>query len=72
MLRIVRTPDGQVCLDLTGKLPGRGAYVCLKRECVLSAEKRDALSKSLKTGVPRELYGEIMKQLPPGGECDEP
>jgi hypothetical protein len=40
-------------------MPGRGAYVCAKRECVTVAKKRDALSRALKAHVPEEVYEEL-------------
>jgi hypothetical protein len=61
MLRVVRTPDGVVRLDPTGKAPGRGAYVCAREECVLRARKRDALARSLKVPVERALYESLLE-----------
>lgn len=63
MLRIVRTPEGEVVIDPSGKLPGRGAYVCLRDECVLAAEKRDGLSKSLKVPFDKGLYARLLEQV---------
>jgi hypothetical protein len=61
LLRIVRSPAGEVRVDRGGKAPGRGAYLCRNRECLRSARKRDALSKALKTKVPLEIYEELEK-----------
>ncbi|HCL79449.1 MAG TPA: DUF448 domain-containing protein [Synergistaceae bacterium] len=63
MLRIVRTPEGEVVIDPSGKLPGRGAYVCLRDECVLAAEKRDALSKALKVSFDHDLYARLLERV---------
>lgn len=60
MLRIARDAGGKVTVDPTGRLPGRGAYVCLKDECILSAQKRDALSRALKVKVDGEIYHELL------------
>ena len=71
MLRITRDVGGKVSLDPTGRLPGRGAYVCLKEECILSAKKRDALSKALKIKVDGEIYQDLLA-MAKGGRQDEP
>ncbi|WP_198468709.1 RNase P modulator RnpM [Acetomicrobium sp. S15 = DSM 107314] len=60
LLRVVRSPKGEVVIDPTGRMPGRGAYVCAKRECVTVAKKRDALSRALKARVPEEIYEELL------------
>lgn len=60
MLRIARTSAGAVEIDPSGRLPGRGAYVCLNEECVLNAKKRDALSRALKAKVGPEIYDALL------------
>jgi uncharacterized protein len=50
--RIVRTPDGRVVLDPTGRLNGRGAYVCHDSECLTNAIKKGALARALETPLP--------------------
>ena len=50
--RIVRTPDGGVVLDPTGRLNGRGAYVCVGTECLTNAIKKGALARALETPLP--------------------
>lgn len=59
LLRVVRSPEGEIRIDPGGKAPGRGAYLCRNIECLRAAKKRDALSKALKTKVPREIYEEL-------------
>lgn len=59
LLRVVRTPGGEIMIDPGGKAPGRGAYLCRNIECVRAAKKKDALSKALKTKVPGEIYQEL-------------
>ena len=51
LVRVVRTPEGSAVLDVTGKLPGRGAYICLNPECLHRARKTGALSRALKTSL---------------------
>jgi hypothetical protein len=50
--RIVRSPDGRVTLDPTGRLTGRGAYVCHDTDCLTIAINKGALSRALETGLP--------------------
>ncbi len=56
LIRIVRSPEGVVSIDSTGKLAGRGAYICRKRDCFTLAKKRKALDRSLETGISTEVY----------------
>jgi hypothetical protein len=59
LVRVVRKPDGGVCIDPTGKQPGRGAYLCRKQECVAAAAKRKGLERALGTAVPADLIEEL-------------
>lgn len=63
LTRIVRTPEGDVKLDPTGKLNGRGAYLCPKPECLEKAYKGDRLSQALKTDVSEEIYNRLRGDL---------
>lgn len=60
--RIVRMPDGAVRFDETGRLPGRGAYVC-SRECLDSANAKGKLQRSLKCSVGEEEAAEVAEGL---------
>jgi uncharacterized protein len=55
LLRIVRTPDGQVLADASGRLAGRGAYVCNDPACIERAITKGALGRALKTPLPPDL-----------------
>ena len=59
LVRIVRTPEGQTAMDLTGKANGRGAYLCGDKSCLLKALKTKRLEKSLGA----ELSGEVVLEL---------
>ena len=63
MVRIARKPDGDVVIDPSGRVPGRGAYVCAREECVREARKRDALSRALKVRVPSEAYDALLEMI---------
>lgn len=56
LLRIVKTPDGNFAIDPTGKLNGRGAYVCKSQECVAKLKKTRQLNRAFKQEVPDEVY----------------
>ena len=59
LIRVVRTPDGNVCVDTTGKANGRGAYLKLSNEVIEKAKKSKALDRHLEVEVPDSLYEEL-------------
>jgi len=59
LIRIVRTPEGNVDIDLTGKKSGRGVYICAQKECLHSATKGKKLAKNLKIYVPPEIVEKL-------------
>ena len=61
LIRIVRTPDGNVEIDETGKKNGRGAYLKRSIEALEVAKKKKALARSLECEIPQELYEELHK-----------
>ena len=61
LLRIVRTPEGEVKVDLTGKLNGKGAYISKSNEALDIAKKKKVLNRALETEIPEEIYEEISK-----------
>ena len=63
LLRVVRSPEGAVSLDFTGKKPGRGAYVCPDPDCLKKARKSRALERAFETAVPAEVYGQLEEQM---------
>lgn len=63
MIRILKTTDDEVVLDTTGKKNGRGAYLCLSKECLNKAIKSKALPRSLKMPIPQEVYDSLKKEL---------
>ncbi len=72
LIRVVRTPEGEIVLDATGKKSGRGAYICPDPSCLKKARKGDRLSRSLDTQIPGEIYDALEKQLASaGGVTDE-
>ena len=61
LLRIVRTPEGEVKVDLTGKLNGKGAYLSKSNEALSIAKKKKVIDKALEVEVPEEVYEEISR-----------
>ena len=59
LIRVVKSPEGQISLDKTGRSPGRGAYVCPNEECLKKAVKSKALSRALEVPVPENIYEEL-------------
>ena len=66
MIRVVRCTDGSVSLDFSGKLNGRGAYVCPDPECLKKAQKSKALERSLEVAIPQEVYDRLEKEMEAG------
>ena len=63
MLRVVRGTDGEVSLDFSGKLNGRGAYVCPDPDCLKKARKTRALERCLEVAIPEEVYDRMEKEM---------
>ena len=63
MVRIIKTPEDVICLDATGKMNGRGAYLCNSASCYEKAVKSKGIERSLKTNIPQEIYDAIGKEL---------
>ncbi len=56
LIRVVKTAEGEIKFDSTGKLNGRGAYICKDKECLLKARKTNALARAFETSVSDEIY----------------
>ena len=65
LIRVVRSPEGEVSFDITGRKAGRGVYICPDKACLQKAIKSKALSRALECEIPEEVYkrleGEIGK-----------
>ena len=67
LIRIVRTPEGDIKIDSTGKLGGRGAYICKSAECLSKAMKSRALSRAFGVEIPEEIFAELERKLSDAG-----
>lgn len=63
LIRIVRTPEGSVELDRTGKKNGRGAYICPRSECLAKARKSRGLERSLQAAISAEVYDRLEEEM---------
>ncbi len=63
LIRVIRTPEGEILPDPTGKANGRGAYICRSAECLRMAVKNKGLERSLKAQIPPEVLERIEKEL---------
>lgn len=70
LLRVVRSPEERVALDLTGKRSGRGAYVHSSAACIERALRTGALSRALKAPVPQDLQPQLMEYAAPDENTD--
>jgi len=68
LIRVVRSPEGEISLDFKGKKPGRGAYLCKSIDCLKRAKKSKALERSLETEIPAEVYAQLEEQMEAGYE----
>ena len=66
MIRVVRQTDGTVSLDFSGKLNGRGAYVCPDPECLQKCRKTRSLDRCLEVTIPEEVYERLTREMEDG------
>ena len=66
LIRILRTPDGQIVLDFDGKKSGRGAYICKNASCLKKARKARRLETSLECNIPDEIFDRMEEELTVG------
>lgn len=66
LIRVVRSPEGEISLDLTGKKSGRGAYVCKNLQCFRKARRAKRFSSALECVIPEEVYDDMERQLNDG------
>lgn len=67
LVRVVRSSEGEVSLDLRGKKPGRGAYICPDPNCLKKAVKSRALERAFSAPIPPEVIETLTAQLEEGG-----
>ena len=68
LIRVVRSPEGEISLDFRGKTSGRGAYVCPDPECLKRVRKSKALERAFSAQLPAEVYDALEAQMEQGDE----
>ena len=63
LIRAVKSPEGEISLDLTGKKSGRGAYICPDKDCFDKARKGRRLERALETKIPESVYDAMLDEL---------
>ena len=63
LFRVVKTKEGEISIDETGKKNGRGAYICRDMECFLKAQKKHSLERSLKCSISEEIYEKLRQEI---------
>jgi len=63
LIRVVRSPEGEVSLDFHGKKNGRGAYICPQMDCLKKAIRSKALERSLEVPIPEEIYAQLEREM---------
>ena len=63
LIRVLKTTDGQITIDATGRKNGRGAYLCPSMDCFKKAVKGKGLERSFKMAIPKEVYESLEKEM---------
>ena len=66
LIRVVRSPEGEISLDFRGKAPGRGAYLCPDGACLKRAIKAKALNRAFEVEIPQEIYEDLLVSMEEG------
>ena len=66
LVRVLRTPEGEIVLDLTGKKSGRGAYICKNANCLKKARKSRRIESSLECSIPETVYDRMEEEISHG------
>ena len=66
LIRVLRTPEGEIVLDLVGKKSGRGAYICKNADCLKKARRKQRLETTLGCTIPSEVYDRLEEELAVG------
>ena len=63
LVRVVKSPQGEISVDFTGKVSGRGAYICANAECLNRARKIKALERALEHGIEDEVFSRLASEI---------
>ncbi|MCC8016074.1 MAG: YlxR family protein [Clostridiales bacterium] len=68
LIRVVKSPQGEISIDLTGKKNGKGAYVCNNIECLKKARKRKSLERAFSMKIENSVYDKMEEEIINGKE----
>ncbi|MCQ2419584.1 MAG: YlxR family protein [Clostridia bacterium] len=68
LIRVVKSPEGELSLDFKGKAPGRGAYLCPNPECLKKAIKSRSLERAFSCQIPQEVYDALTERMEAGSD----
>ncbi len=71
LVRVVRTPDGEILVDMTGRKSGRGAYICPTRECFMKAKKQKSFERAFSCSVDETIYERLLSEIENIAELSE-
>lgn len=63
LIRVIKTPEEEIVLDISGRKNGRGAYICASMECLKNAQKRKGLERSLKVAIPEDVFESLEQEM---------
>ena len=63
LIRVIKTPEEEIVLDVTGRKNGRGAYICASMECLKNAQRKKGLERSLKVAIPENVYDSLEQEM---------
>lgn len=63
LVRVVKSPEGTISLDLTGKMSGRGAYICNNYDCLVKAKKSRRIDRVFETSIDESVYKQMEEQI---------
>ena len=63
LVRVVKNKEGEISLDLVGKAPGRGAYICRNKDCLVKAKKAKRLEREFSMQIPDSIYDQMEEEL---------
>lgn len=63
LVRVVRSPEGEMSVDLTGRKPGRGAYICRDPKCLAKAQKSKSLERTFSCAISEEIYARLHDEI---------
>lgn len=61
LFRVVKFNDGMICIDLSGKMQGRGMYICRDKKCLVEAEKRRVIQRNFSCPPPKDVYEKLVE-----------